>query len=300
MVCGSMDIESHVQTRAMMHHDSELSFNFDICNNCGLVFLNPRVSHQELSAYYTKAYLPYRGPSAWGKHGNMVASSLKSTDKKRMAKLSSLDSESTILDIGCGQPSFLKTCYDKFNCRCIGIDFSDQGWKGNSEYDALDLHVGSLELLEQMPALDFITMWHYLEHDYDPRSTLMQLRKRASNNTRLLIEVPNFDSVSRRKYAEFWAGYHTPRHTFLFSPDNIERLLNETGWDVIDIDLKGTLDPYNLYWMSEMEQNDIDWRKDMEEEFWPYVIAMIQFRLKNVFNPTQNHGIMTITALCSD
>jgi hypothetical protein len=61
--------------------------------------------------------------------------------------------------------------------------------------------------------------------------------------------------MSRRKYGENWAGWHTPRHISLFSPNNIELLLKK-GWKVSEINTYGTMDPYLLYWMSEMEQKE--------------------------------------------
>jgi hypothetical protein len=43
------------------------------------------------------------------------------------------------------------------------------------------------------------------------------------------------------------------RHISLFSPNNIELLL-QRGWKVSEINTYGTMDPYLLYWMSEMEK----------------------------------------------
>jgi hypothetical protein len=70
-------------------------------------------------------------------------------------------------------------------------------------------------------------MWHYLEHDYTPLENLTYLKSIAKPSTTLVIEIPNFDSMSRRKYGENWAGWHTPRHISLFSPNNIELLLQK-------------------------------------------------------------------------
>jgi hypothetical protein len=71
-------------------------------------------------------------------------------------------------------------------------------------------------------------MWHYLEHDYTPLENLTYLKSIAKPSTTLVIEIP-FDSMSRRKYGENWAGWHTPRHISLFSPNNIELLLQGGG-----------------------------------------------------------------------
>ena len=93
-----------------MHSNKEL-FNFDKCSNCKLVFLNPRLHLDDLKKYYTSYYLPYRGAQAWGKFEKFVASSQQKLDLKRVnviKDIHNLSEESLILDIGCGNPTFLK------------------------------------------------------------------------------------------------------------------------------------------------------------------------------------------------
>jgi hypothetical protein len=77
--------------------------------------------------------------------------------------------------------------------------------------------------------------------------------------------------MSRRKYSENWAGWHTPRHISLFSPNNIELLLQK-GWKVSEINTYGTMDPYLLYWMRRWNKKGITWDKNMEDEFWEFML----------------------------
>ena len=56
----------------MMHDHGSNKYNFDQCENCGLVFLNSRVKESELGPFYSKNYLPYRVEEAWGKYANVV------------------------------------------------------------------------------------------------------------------------------------------------------------------------------------------------------------------------------------
>lgn len=301
-VCASKHKSRCIETHAHMHPEPGI-FYFDQCQQCKLVFLNPRVAPDCLHKYYDKYYLPYRGASAWGKYASFVTYSQEKLDKTRArlaGKYKKLNKASLILDIGCGQPTFLKACDTLYNCHTMGIDFSDHGWQDTGhKFDGLNLQIAQVKDLNAATRPDVITMWHYLEHDYDPILSLSILRKLAQPDTILLIEVPNYDSESRRKYGRYWAGYHTPRHTFLFSPHNIKLLLQKTGWQVLHINTRGTLDPYNLYWMSEMEQKGIDWQKDMTSEFWPYVYGMIGFRVKNLFTRNRSLGVMTVAARIS-
>ncbi|MFB0961774.1 MAG: class I SAM-dependent methyltransferase, partial [Flavobacteriales bacterium] len=214
-----------------------------------------------------------------------------------LAKHCSADAQSVLLDLGCGKPTFLQVCQEKFKCKSHGIDFSDEGWSGSAaSYGKLDLSIGDVHSISEDLKPDIISMWHYLEHDYNPKETLEKLANLVKPSSKLVIEIPNFSSESRKKYGKDWAGYHTPRHTHLFSPSNIEILLNETGWKITHLDEKGTLDPYNLYWMSEMERKNINWKKNMDSEFWGYVRGKVRFNVKRFFGMSKSHGVMTLVA----
>jgi len=298
IVCNNKETTFLYTNSAMMDHSNK-EYNFFICKICNLVFLNPRPSLKELKRYYTDIYLPYRGSSAWGKYKKLVDFSQQRLDIKRaklLKQYSSPNKASSILDIGCGKPTFLETCNHFFKSSLYGIDFSNNGWKREQDrFKKLNLKVGDIDVLEKNFSPDIITLWHYLEHDYYPNKTLKKLASISNINTTLYIEVPNYDSLSRKKYEQNWAGFHTPRHTFLFSPKNIEILLNKNGWQVELIDLKGTLNPYVLDWMSEMEIKKIDWSKSMENRFWNYFHGMIIYKLKHLFT-NQSEGIITVLA----
>jgi 2-polyprenyl-3-methyl-5-hydroxy-6-metoxy-1,4-benzoquinol methylase len=201
-----------------MHSSKEL-FNFDQCANCQFVFLNPRVNLDNLKNYYTSHYLPYRGSEAWGKYSKLVEGSQKKLDLKRLKRVKemcSVSPKSLILDVGCGNPSFLKACQQELNCKTLGIDFSDEEWKEQSTlFKGLDLQVAEIKDLSLNLKPDIITIWHYLEHDYTPLENLTDLKSIARPSTTFIIEIPNFDSISRKKYDENW-GVGTRRVTLRY------------------------------------------------------------------------------------
>ena len=298
-VCGSSSFNSFIKTTPQMSHQDEL-FNFDKCNNCDFVFLNPRLELDNLKNYYTSNYLPYRGAKAWGKFEWLVSLSQKNLDLKRIKLIKDiqpLSKQSLILDVGCGNPTFLRACQEKLNCKTIGIDFNDAGWKNQlHSFKKINLQVGEIKDLPSNLHPDVITMWHYLEHDYNPYESLRSLKKISKTSTKLVIEVPNFNSLSRKKYGKKWAGWHTPRHLSLFSPKNIDLLLKKSGWKASRVFTYGTMNPYLLYWMSEMEKKRIHWNKSMEDEFMSFVIGMIRFLPVRFKEKKSSLGIMTIIA----
>lgn len=304
LACNSTNYQAFIQTPAMMHAHSPTTYNFDRCNDCGLVFLNPRVKEEDLGQFYTASYLPYRVEEAWGKYASFVKQDQQNIDKARVNRLKAhhqLTKQSRILDVGCGKPTFLACLRKQTDADLIGIDFSNEGWKNEPQiYHNIDLRIGEVADLKGEKPVDVITMWHYLEHDYNPQLHLKQLLDITHSQTKLIVEVPNFDSYTRRKFGKYWAGYHTPRHTALYSPNNIELLLKNSGWQVEKIITYGTLHPHTLHWMSKMEKKGIDWTSSMENRFVGFVAGMLInspiYMLQKLFSM----GFMTIVAKPSE
>lgn len=300
LACSSTNFKAFEQTYAMMHQQLPVKYNFDKCNDCELVFLNPRVDETELGQFYTASYLPYRVEKAWGKYASFVKKDQQQIDKARVQRLlkhSNISTRSRILDIGCGKPTFLASLRNSTQANLIGLDFSDEGWKNDPDlYHSITLKSGEIADLGRQKPMDVITMWHYLEHDYQPQQHLKQLLNYAHADTRLIVEVPNFNSYTRKKFGKHWAGYHTPRHTALYSPKNIELMLKNSGWKVDEILTYGTLAPYTLHWMSRMEQRGINWSASMEPRFIGYVFGMIIQGPIYLLQKYLSMGFMTIIA----
>jgi SAM-dependent methyltransferase len=272
--------EPVITTCAHMHHDEAGPFHFVRCTVCGVTYLSPRVPPEELGPFYPEWYLPYRGSTAWGRYAPIAARGQRITDGKRVRRAGSLLrrlDRPRVLDVGCGRPTFLRRLVDRFpETNATGIDFVDTGWRETpDDWRGINLVKADPAEFDSPERYDLITMWHYLEHDYHPVKTLRRLRRVAHEATRLLVEVPDLESLSRRWYGSAWEGWHAPRHTAIYSGRTLRETLNRGGWDVIRRTTRGTLDTFALWWMSSMEQRDIDWTASMESRFIPFMAGRI-------------------------
>lgn len=299
MSCSSENLQPFAEMKAQMHGADE-RFSFVRCADCGLIQLNPRVKPEDLGVYYREYYLPFRGPSAWGRYAPLVAMNLAKTDRRRTKiarKAVVIGRDSRVLDVGCGKPSFLKLLNEKTGCGAKGIDFSDEGWRNEADrYRNLELEVAEFTDFTSEKSFDLITMWHYLEHDYDPRATLEKMRTLLTPGGRLVIEVPNYDSWTRVLQGPNWEGYHTPRHTAVYSPVTLRRLLNNSGWRIEQLYPFGTLDPYPLFWMGRQEKKGIDWSRSMEDKFLGFMAGMLVTFPLFLFKRWFPAGLMTVIA----
>jgi 2-polyprenyl-3-methyl-5-hydroxy-6-metoxy-1,4-benzoquinol methylase len=274
----SADHAYYITTPAMMHPLQSEQYVFHRCRDCESVFLTNRVEEDALSQYYTDKYLPYRGAQAWGKFHSFVEGSQKSLDHKRVRIVSGMmagrKSSFSILDVGCGRPSFLRLAQQKLNVQCTGIDFSENGWK-NEDYNSINL-VKTL-LLDFYPTqtYDVITLWHYLEHDYRLQETVAKLHSLLKPGGMLIIEVPDYQSATAKWQKHYWQGWHSPRHLTLISVKGFQRLFAKDRWTIQKHLRYGTLDAFTLWWLGRMEKKKINWWDSMEKEFWPLVILKV-------------------------
>ena len=134
--------------------------------------------------------MPYRGAEAWGKYSSFVTNSQKKLDLKRVTlvkkHLKKNNPNLNVLDVGCGNPSFLEILEQKSKANCTGIDFSDSGWKDKS-FPNLELKKIAIEDYVSDKQFDVITLWHYLEHDYNPSQTIEALYNCLKSGGKLII-----------------------------------------------------------------------------------------------------------------
>ncbi|MBA3346744.1 MAG: class I SAM-dependent methyltransferase [Gemmatimonadales bacterium] len=256
-------------------------FTFVRCRQCELIYLSPRVVEVEIGRYYESSYLPHRGAAAWGKYAPLAAEGQRRTDRARLSwarRVGALSSSSAVLDVGCGRPTFLAALAAATGARAVGLDSSDAGWSTDPERWAaagLELHQGhAAETLPGGP-FDLVTMWHSLEHDYQPLDTLRRLRGVVRDGGALLVEVPNHESLTRRLHGPHWAGYHTPRHTAAYTPATLAALLQRAGWRVESQYAYGTLDPYVLWWLGRQERAGRALDGSLEAAFLPFMVGKV-------------------------
>ena len=74
-----------------------------------------------------------------------------------------------------------------------------------------------------------ITLWHVLEHIYDLNNFFEELNHLLTNNGKIFLAVPNFNSFEKKYFNEDWAAYDLPRHLYHFNHKTLDRLLKLKG-----------------------------------------------------------------------
>ncbi len=222
------------------------NFTFVTCRNCGLAYQNPRLKLAHIGAYYDEEYIAHRRKADWGWLTPLYRRALEKHDRKKLDSVRdhiALGHDKAVLDVGCGAGSFLAKIRQRYGASAVGVDFkdlSDLPWLCDVEFRCGLFYEQDFDGRQ----FDLITMWHFLEHDFDPPRTLSFARDLLSDEGRLVIEVPRLDSLTWRLYRERWPGLQAPQHTVLFSRSSLLDMLERCGLEVVDYRACGAYPAY--------------------------------------------------------
>jgi 2-polyprenyl-3-methyl-5-hydroxy-6-metoxy-1,4-benzoquinol methylase len=212
------------------------SFRFVTCEECSLAYQNPRINIDEIKKYYDDEYIAHRKKTDWGPLTWFYEFAMDKHDRQKndiIRRYVNLTAESEALDVGCGAGTFLTKMRALYGAKVTGVDFKDLSHR--PVFENIEFHCGLF--YEQDigdDRFDLITMWHFLEHDYDPLRTLNKARAALRPDGRLVVEVPRLDSVTFHLFHDRWPGLQAPQHTVLYTKEMLLKMVAKAGLEVVD------------------------------------------------------------------
>jgi len=207
-------------------------FMVDRCENCGQISTHPELSDEEIEKFYPTEYLLFtkaiEDEKNWFKrfdrtHGvNLRCQAVISNSEVKQGR---------ILDIGCATGIFLHGMQLR-NWDCFGIEPSVHA--ASYARTRFDLQVNTGYLGNgQFPDnfFDIITLWDVFEHLPSPIETLNIMNQILKPGGLLMISTPNIESWTSQVFGKYWAGWETPRHYHVYSPQLLSSLLKKTGFN---------------------------------------------------------------------
>jgi len=234
-MCGSTDREHFISAEDDLGGTPGI-FRFVRCSRCGLAYQHPRVALEHIGAYYDDQYIAHRKRRDWGLLTPLFERAMNKLDRQKaviVSKYVALDPDSQVLDVGCAVGTFLARLHDRYGVQATGVDFKDLTFAPSLR--KVNFHCGlfyEAPLADQ--SFDLVTMWHFLEHDYDPLRSLATSRRVLKPDGRLVIEVPRLDSRTFKWFGDRWPGLQAPQHTVLFDRDSLLRAVRKSGFEVVD------------------------------------------------------------------
>ena len=228
LLCGSCQF-----TPLMKITDFSISgeqFYVHECNQCKFRFTANPPSAASCGAYYeNEKYISHsntnKGLIAKLYH---IVRYLMLRSKHRL--LTRLSSGKKVLDVGSGTGYFLN--YIQQNGFTVqGVEMSDSARAFSIQQFELDVKK-TIDEIRDAGQFNFITLWHVLEHLYNPDSYMQNFKKLLHADGTLIIALPNHDSYDGDKYQHYWAAYDVPRHLWHFRPGTFSKFAEQNGFTI--------------------------------------------------------------------
>lgn len=210
------------------------SFEIVQCTRCKLIYLKNPVSVDKDTETYDHYFeestvLEYRCDSA-----SPAMRTLWAINEQRLDWIDRLQGVTSILDTGSGRGHFMAHAASR-GYRVQGIEISPIAALYSEKTYGLKPYVLNLDhsTWHIEDTFDLITMWHVLEHLSDPITVLKKLGNCLKPHGRLIVEVPNINSIKFRlaRPQQKWVGGNHPRHhRFFFSHHSLKNMLLKSGF----------------------------------------------------------------------
>ena len=204
------------------------------CSSCRLMRLYPQPTPLELGQYYPAEYW-YAPATDTVTHIEEMYRRLVLRDHVNFVEKAIANSagDGYLFDVGCGGGLFLSLMRERGHPG-IGLDFSLNAAAMAWERFAVPVMCATLTRAP-LPAASCktITMFHVLEHLYDPMSYLEAAYKLLTPGGRLVVQVPNAACWQFLLFGKDWNGVDVPRHLINFRDTELIALLEQCGFEVV-------------------------------------------------------------------
>ena len=137
------------------------------------------------------------------------------------------------LDIGSGRGFFLYYLKKFYGYRkAVGTQISENAVEFSRNRLGLEIYDKDLLELSFDNTFDIVTMWHVLEHIAEPEIYIEKIYTLLNKNGKLVIEVPNFKSWTRRLTKRYWLGLDLDYHITFFTPESLSSLLKKYNFKI--------------------------------------------------------------------
>jgi 2-polyprenyl-3-methyl-5-hydroxy-6-metoxy-1,4-benzoquinol methylase len=210
----------------------EIKYDLIRCQKCGVVFTDPMPSAEKLDFLYENLYF-YESHRIIEKEKKFRAQKLASYIKK-------IGNARKILEIG---PMYGQLMEELRNLGMdssgIEIDEDAVGYCVKRGLDVKKMHFSDFLSQEKDNKYNLIILSHVQEHLLSPKEDMIKLKRHLTDNGKILMIVPNINSMTARIFGKYWGYWDVPAHTSHFNQRSVANFLKSCNLEIIDLHLLG-------------------------------------------------------------
>lgn len=196
------------------------------CSACGLRWNVEPPGTEVLGSLYQTGFYAGTGPRA----GAVAYWLHRLNNAVRLRQLRGMPT-GRLLDVGCGKGRFLAAARQA-GWSVIGVEFAQHLAAEARDRYGLDVRAGDFLETPLDGPFDVVTMWHVLEHLTRPADAVARSWELLRPGGRLVLSVPNIESLQAVLSGPSWFHLDLSRHLFHFTPRSLRRLVERHGFRV--------------------------------------------------------------------
>ncbi len=213
------------------------------CRRCGFAYVNPRPVWPEVARIYRDEVYYRNGNTCDFGYGDYIGDDQYLLRPLFALRVDGIErhhpTRGRLLDVGCATGLLLEEACSR-GWAVEGVDVSEFAVAWCRER-GLTAHLGSLESVALSGKFDVIVMDDTIEHLPDPRRTLAEMYRLLTPGGILTINTCDEGGLLRRAMGRHWFHYKPLEHLCYFNRRNLARMLDESGFTVLETQLSGKL-----------------------------------------------------------
>ncbi len=202
------------------------------CITCGLYRQFPRPVWDSLKHYYPENYVAYNYKTPHKKSIQGFINQYGNLKRRRAIEKFQLGGQ--LLEVGCGTGSFLSEMQNTNRWTCVGIEPNVVAAAHVQKTLKIPVHHERFSDIQLTQAsFDVVVMWCVLEHLEYPISDIQKAHSLLKNGGWFVFTIPNFESLEKKIFGEFWSGWDLPRHLYIFPKPVLHDILEKNGFQVV-------------------------------------------------------------------
>jgi len=232
-------------------------FRLVTCDECDLVYLNPRPTVESLGACYGADYAAHRAPEdqrtrrltrieravltrfyGWRFETRSGPVWLAGLFRKSFAahrkniRFFPIEGEGRLLDVGCGSGAYLEILREG-GWTVAGVEIDPDAAQRARTKRSLDVHTGTVLDAPLPPgSFDVVTLWHVLEHVWNPNEVVDRIAHLLAPGGLFVVSAPAIDGHAAAALKEHWYHVDVPRHLLHFTRKRLTDFIAARGFDI--------------------------------------------------------------------